>query len=378
MRKIASGFNYTVLEKSLYNLDAYHSSADLNRIKNELNKLFKEAKCLSVIYTENTDKMFFGMRVYIDIDGNSVIDYLGDSPSKPFAKYYLEIDSKLLDPMLNLTDRELMAILLHEIGHIVYDTGSVDAVRVAIDKYFAERDEHFDLNSSRTYRELLAFAIKDSVVKAGSLFAKIGNEEILADTFVVSCGYGQDLESAIRKISSSSIYLNDSIDNRFIVLSWVLKIKTDMNISRVPTLKALNTAKKLTASELERRELEKATRNLSTLKDPIDEGFTDDIKSRFSARVDKFKINGIRGISQDTFVDRVALKSTTDADDVMLIVKRCNTNIAILTDYLSEDLSPSNRAEAERVLKDLYALRQECLDKSNTNIKGMIMVHYND
>ena len=280
--------------------------------------------------------------------------------------------------MLNLTDRELMAILLHEIGHIVYDTGSVDAVRVAIDKYFAERDEHFDLNASRNYRELLAFALKDSVVKAGSLFAKIGNEEILADTFVVSCGYGQDLESAIRKISNSSIYLNDSIDNRFIVLSWVLKIKTDMAISRVPTIKALNTAKKLTASELERRELEKATRNLSILKDPVDEGFTNDIKSRFSAGVDKFKINGIRGISQDTFVDRVALKSTTDADDVMLIVRRCNTNISILTDYLSEDLSPSNRAEAERVLKDLYALRQECLDKNNTNIKGMIMVHYND
>ena len=151
-----------------------------------------------------------------------------------------------------------------------------------------------------------------------------------------------------------------------------------MAISRVPTIKALNTAKKLTASELERRELEKATRNLSILKDPVDEGFTNDIKSRFSAGVDKFKINGIRGISQDTFVDRVALKSTTDADDVMLIVRRCNTNISILTDYLSEDLSPSNRAEAERVLKDLYALRQECLDKNNTNIKGMIMVHYND
>jgi len=377
MRKIASGFDYSILEKSLYNLDAHHSSADLSRIKNELNRLFKEAKCLSVIYTENIDKMFFGMRVYIDVDGSNVSEYLGDKPSAPFAKYYLEIDSKLLDPMLNLTDRELMAVLLHEIGHIVYDTGSVDAVRIAIDKYFAEKNEHFDLNSSRSYRDLLAFALKDSVIKAGSLFAKIGNEEILADTFVVSCGYGQDLESAIRKISSSAIYLNNSIDNRFIVLSWVLKIKTDLAISRIPTIKTLNTAKNLTGSELERRELEKASKTLSNLK-TIDEGFTDDIKARFSSRVDKFKINGIRGISQDTFTDRVALKATTDADEVMLIVRRCNTNISILTDYLSEDLSVSNRAEAERVLKDLYSLRQECLDKKDTNIKGMIMVHYND
>ena len=43
------------------------------------------------------------------------------------------------------------------------------------------------------------------------LCIRIGNYEIIADTFVAACGYGPDLASAFRKISRSSIYLNKNV-----------------------------------------------------------------------------------------------------------------------------------------------------------------------
>ena len=37
---------------------------ELNKIKDCLNKIFPDSKCVDVIYTVNTDKMFFGMSTY--------------------------------------------------------------------------------------------------------------------------------------------------------------------------------------------------------------------------------------------------------------------------------------------------------------------------
>ena len=34
-------------------------SSDLNKLKNELNRFFKGQKCREVLYTNNTDKVFF-------------------------------------------------------------------------------------------------------------------------------------------------------------------------------------------------------------------------------------------------------------------------------------------------------------------------------
>ena len=34
-------------------------SSDLNKLKNELNRFFKGQKCRDVLYTKNTDKVFY-------------------------------------------------------------------------------------------------------------------------------------------------------------------------------------------------------------------------------------------------------------------------------------------------------------------------------
>ena len=95
---------------------------------------------------------------------------MADDKPKTFEKYYIEFDSKLFDPMLGLDEKEITAILLHEIGHIVYDTGSIDEVRKNIDIYFSKTGDYLSPKISDNYKEVIAYALKDSVVKAASLF----------------------------------------------------------------------------------------------------------------------------------------------------------------------------------------------------------------
>lgn len=358
METIKSNFDFNKIEAILFNLDEDHSGSKLSKLKNELNHFFLKAQCREVLYTVNNDKLFFGMRVYPVIDADEVMDIISDDKPKVFNKYYLEFDSKLFDPMLALNEKELTAILLHEIGHIVYDTGSIDEVRRNIDMYFANTGDYVSPKISDNYKELIAYAMKDSVVKAASIFCKFGNEETIADTFVMSCGYGPYLESGFRKILRSSNYLNKDVDDRFIVLSWVFRLKRDLKLNRLPAIKTLNKAKQLTGSELEKRELTNAVNKLNRLED-INEGAIDNLKSRFSKKINDFKIKGIKSIKNDVFELNLRLRTAEDPDDLMYIIRTVNTDVAILQDYLSEDIDELERQSIEDSLQELYSIRQK-------------------
>ena len=51
---------------------------DLRNIKAELNKFFSDASCREVLYTTNTDKMFFGLKVIPTLNegGYSIYEYI--------------------------------------------------------------------------------------------------------------------------------------------------------------------------------------------------------------------------------------------------------------------------------------------------------------
>lgn len=380
MNKVASNFDFRTIEKLMFNMNDNHSSSDLAKLKNELNKFFIKARCKEILYTINTDKLFFGMRVYPVFDGNKAIEILGDNKTSPFEEYYVELDSKLFDPMLGLNKREKTAILLHEIGHIVYDTATIDEVRAQIDMYFAKSWDYTDINASKGYRELIGYALKDSIVKTGSLFTKFGNTEMIADTFVVSCGYGPDLESAMRKIVRSSTYMAKNVDDRFITLSWVLRLRNEFSIRRIPAVKTLNKAKQLTASKLEQREIEYATNIISRSDFGFNEGFIEDIKARFSKKFNDFKVKGIRAMKNDIYELNLRLRTAESAEDLMFIIRQVNTDVAILQDYLTEDLTEDDRQSVLDTLAELYDIRQRAAKEQTVRDRydSAIQVFYPD
>lgn len=380
MERTASNFNFSVIEKLMFAMDEDHSSSALSKLKAELNRFFVKAKCKEILYTVNTDKMFFGMRVYPLFDGDAALEIVGDGKSKLFEYYYLEFDSKLFDPMLGLDEKELTAILLHEIGHIVYDLGTIDEVRKHLDLYFAATGDFVDIKSSKGYKELLGYALKDAVMKAGSLFTKFGNDELIADAFVAGCGYGPYLESGMRKIMRSNTYMNKDVDDRFITLSWVLRLRAEFATKRIPAIHTLNKAKNLTASQLEKREMDYAIRLLNRMDDPISEGAIDAVKQRFSKKFNDFKVKGVRSIKNDVYELNLRLRCAETEEDLLYIIRTVNTDIAILQDYLSEEISDDERQSVTDTLQELFDVRQKAAkEKSVKNLtNSMLTVIYPD
>lgn len=377
MKKLNSNYKFDSMISILHKLDINHSSSRLNELKNELNKFFTGAKCREVLYTNNTDKLFFGMRVYPAIEGNTVMDILHNNKAVSYDAYYVEIDSKLLDPMLALSGRELTAILLHEVGHIVYDTQPTDEVKKHIDKYLVNSDSYINLKESINYRELLAYALKDSVMKCASLFSKLGNDEMIADAFVASCGFGPDLESGFRKINRSAMFINDAVDNKFITLAWVLRIYAEINTKRLPAIKTLNKAKTLTGSQLEKRELTNAVMNLNRL--TINEGALDNIKAKFNAKFAKIKAKGIRTLKDDVYEFNLRLRTIETQEEALLLIRNINNDICILEDYITEPDLPQSEVESiSDLLQELYYIRQRAAKESKirSNYDSMIKVVY--
>ena len=91
------------------------NSMHLNDLKMELNSFFKDSVCRELIYTENTDKLFFGIETIPAINGEDAMDIIFGSEPYRINKYYVELDSKLFSEYLGLTVEEIMALLICQV-----------------------------------------------------------------------------------------------------------------------------------------------------------------------------------------------------------------------------------------------------------------------
>lgn len=374
MEKI--NYDFTEMEAILFNLKSDPSNQRLRDLKFELNKFFKDSECKEIIYTKNTDKLFFGMYVIPVLDGDSAMNILVSNDKFRIKEYYIELDSKIFDPMLNLSSIELLATLLHEVGHLTNTSAPAEEIRNATNVYLAQNNEHLILNSSRQYKELIAFAIKDSLRKITSIFEFKKNEEILADEFVVRCGYGPELESALNKIVKKTGELNSEVKNKLIVLQWTLRLYKDVKLKRISALHSLNRSKTLSPSLLQRREITNVIRNLQQIDDDrlIVESITD-IVYNFNKSVGSlyksFKYKGMRALEEDYFDLALRAKNVDEQEEALITLREINMRLSILDDYLrtEKDLSPDevdkwhSLANKYRDLRDLLVKKQTYTDK---------------
>ena len=382
VRKTNSSYNFTKMEKILLTLDDDHSYSKLTALKNELNKFFNKSTCANALYTTNTDKLFFGMRVYPMLREPETYKILHSDDPVEIERYYVEIDSKLYDPMLGLTEKEVLAMLLHEIGHIVYDTSTIDEVKKQIDYYLADSVDGID-GIGKFNPKVIAYGIKDAMFKQASLFAKFGNEEMIADAFVFSCGYGEELESGFKKILKSSMYINKDVDNRFIILSWAFRVNRDIRMSRLQSIKTLNKAKSLCASTLEKHAIEDTIDVLSTSGTTFanESGIIDNVKARFNAKFASFKAKGIKSIKQDIYELNLRLRVAETESDLLYVIRTVNNDVSILQDYITEpEVDEEERKEIEDVLLELYSIREKAAKYKEVRCgsDSMIQVIYPD
>ena len=360
-------YDFSDLERIMFNLKSDQSPNRLRQLKEELNKFFKDSVCKEVIYTVNRDKMFFGASCIPFVSDIGIIEIITGDKKKRIDAYYLEIDSKLLE--LGLTARELVAVILHEVGHLVADSTPTEEFRKALNVYLTKNNEHLVITDSIHSKQILMYAYKDSVRKITSLFFR-EDDEIIADEFSVACGYGEDLESAYRKIMSKTSTLNRGVSNKLLVLQWTLRMYKDLKIRRIGALHTINKMRNISPSALEKRELNNVSRAINQIDDEALIQEATNIFKTSSEAYRKFKYKGIRKLEDDLYEYSLRAKTVDEEDEALMLIRELSLKISMIDDYMmTEHLSESERERWSNLLIKYQTVREE-LSKKDSVAKG--------
>lgn len=345
------------------------SSTDTMRLRKEINKFFSDSECTQVYFTDNSDKMFFGIIVSASINENRIYDYLmgvDDSNDLRISRYSLEYDSHLFNPTLGLTAKELVAITLHEIGHVVNDITPIENARKYLDEYMAKTGNRVSLATSEStdYKQVLAYALKDFISKDRSMFYTSDVDEILADDFARAYGYGPYLESAMEKIlaKNAKLYSGSPDVDKFAVFLWTLELYKNMGTRRIPALRTLRRAKGLTGSRIEKMQMDALVRNIERIDDSVlIEGTSDNsLVLKIKSRMKKMRYDTMRSLEDDFYELNMRVRNVEDEDDALYLMRQLNTRISLIEDYVnSEDLSSTEAKRWNESLEKFKRVRDE-------------------
>ena len=338
--------------------------ADLRTI---INSIFDENKCLDVLYTLNTDKQFFGIRINPAMSASDATVILSTDEKVRLVNYQIEFDSKLFD--IGLSGDELVAITIYEIASMMDNTEIFDNLRALIDCNVVTNDDVISIRDSVNYAQLIIFAIKDTMYKLSSMIFKDEPEDLLANPATAATETGESLLSAREKIISSISGLGDTFRTpKPVILEWMFLMYRDMKINSGIISDTLNDAKAFTASRLEIAEIDKTLDAVNRIDNSIIESKNIDLNHFFEKKhlsslneislFRSLKKNGLRGIENELYEYTMRVKNCTDPDDAYLVMRGINNRLGVLEDYIySEQLSDTDRRHWEEVAQAYRDLR---------------------
>ena len=397
MKQINYDFNGLIscCEEIVNSTGVSPSMRSLNELKRELNRFFKDSTCREIIFNNN-NSLFYGMCVYPIVTEPMINAILQDDENVRFQEFSVEIDSKLLNPTLQITAREFLAILLHEVGHIVNDPYPVEQVRNAIAIQLAKTGDSLGVPKSIQYATILSFGIKDAVHKMTSMFIIYKDGEVLADEFVHMCGFGEDLNSAFDKICRSGMKINSDV-NQLTALSWTLALYKNVKFKRIPALRLLRKMKSVSSSQLEKKEMEQLERALNTIDDSMIQEFcnvddrshyyilTEDgsmKKSKYAQMRKQATLKSMKTFKEDVYEYTMRSRHIADEDDALYLMRQINLRISVIEDFLNnENVSDYERKEWWKVLDKYYAIRDKLANETTYRYDysgSVIQVSYPD
>jgi hypothetical protein len=368
-------YDFSDLEMACAEIIDTDGRKGLDKLKKELNLFFKDSTCKNIVFTRS-DTLFFGMCVYPQVTKELVMEILQDEKKVRFKEYSIEIDSKVLHPSLMITPQELLAMLLHEIGHIVNDSAPVDEVRKVIALDLTKKGDALNIPKTAQYYTIISYGIKDTVRRLTSMFFVYRNGEVLADEFVHMCGYGEQLNSIFEKICKSGMKINDKSVNKLTSLAWTLSVYKEIKIKRIPAIRLLEKMHSISGSQFEKREMEIMKNAISTIDDSnvqeccdytnrdlyyiFNENKTEVKQSKYAELRKASAIKNIRKFEQDLYEYKMRIRHVADEDDAYYLMRMVNMRISVIEDFLDhERLSEQEHKRWWGLLEKYYSLREE-------------------
>lgn len=361
-------YDFSSLLESFELLKANKQTPEIMQtIKGELNRFFEDSNCKEVIFTTNTDKMFFGIKIVPMLDADDVYDYIIDDEKLRVDKYIVELDSKLFDPVMDLTSQELLTLLIREVSHLVGSSQPIEDMRNALHIYLAENRTTIKISQSIHYKEILAYGLKDYLSKAQSIFYNGDKTDVIADEFILAYGFISYLETAYDKIFNNNIKLYENCNvSKFIIFSWTLDLYRNIKTRRVGAISTLNELKTLTASRLEKMEMDNVIRRIQRIDDDsvLSEGARmDNLKIKIKEKLKKARLNNLRMIDSTFYELSMQVKNVEDENDALYLMRQINTNLSVVDEYRnSEDCDDYEKERWNAVFEKFMQLRDKLTD----------------
>ena len=330
---------------------------ELNKIKDCLNKIFPDSKCVDVIYTVNTDKMFFGIVTLPILSPNEILNIMTSDEDSKITTYKVELDSKLFSEIIDLSLDEITALIVHEVARLVNDYYPINNARYLIDKAVLDYGITLKMSEYVPYIEIIGYGIKEAARRSVSISE---NNYLVPYYLDETYELTDSLRRAITKLENKGDLWDTEVDNKSIIIKWVVRLYTDILKYRIMSLHTLEKGIKLTGSVLVVNEMKNMVKKLHRIDDyslmqeasSIINFFNDSKKANLSA-LDRFKANGIKNYYDDFYEIQFEVNNMdNDRGTAVALLHKINSRMSVIDDYISTE--PELNLQTKKRLADLY------------------------
>lgn len=374
------------------NIDSKVTTNKISEILKTITGLEFSVSVIQSKDTNNNDAMWV-MSVYPEISTiDKIINNINSMDDKTIQKLWeknkvwtIEIDQRIFFNSSLFTSREMSAMLLHEIGHVIYSNSITSRISNILNYEIAKnRHLYHGVVKTGIFRSMLSLPILNLCVSSQSKDKSLKNE-IKADKFAAMAGYRKELESAFTKIInySKGVYGSTDIDDN---------LKTNMKFTgdSIEQFKARKDKlmKKNLFNLRENCESDFMEHRIDTIIDDIflKEGTSedDDFKINHNHKIldnleneylsESFIGNKFAAIDPSTFdyidVKTMGIKSL---DDKMMLAVYVQSKLDIINNYIR--IAESGGHKAKKIpytLDELYVLKDRLLNQKSNIIDAKI------
>lgn len=336
--------------------------ATCRNIRIELNKFFSDKECTGVVFTENTDKPFFGILVkpFGDYCDNLLDDELG---KYSFRKYVVEFDSKLFNQNgigfdQGMIPEEIMSLLLYDIDQLT-SVRSFNELKTLINSIAVGLCMSVSSVITKRTKPLFNYCVAETVHKMFGICEKNDNNLVLASELIRAYGLEGEFDGAFNKIQLKRNQAEKENVCETLALNWFFYIMKDYMEYNTYPIYTLRQGLEVTGSSLFKNMIYAA---LAALDDPGLNTYVEESKKR--SLISNIKVNGMKSIEDDVYEYSMRVKNIDDESSAILLMRQINSRIGIIADYLeNEELSDFERKRWEKLYDKYDKLREEMVKK---------------
>ena len=329
---------------------------ELNKIKDCLNKIFPDSKCVDVIYTVNTDKMFFGIVTLPILSPNEILNIMTSDEDSKIATYKVELDSKLFCETIDLSVDEITALIVHEVARLVNDYYPINNARYLIDKAVLDYGITLKMSEYVPYIEIIGYGIKEAARRSVSIFE---NNYLVPYYLDETYELTDSLRRAITKLENKGNLWDTEVDNKSIIIKWVVRLYTDILKYRIMSLHTLEKGIELTGSVLIVNEMKNIVKKLRRIDDYslMQEAsniinFFNSTKNATLNTLDRFKANGIKNYYDDYYEIKFEYNNMdNDRGTAVALLHKINSRMSVIDYYISTERVDT---QTKKRLTELY------------------------